>query len=175
MPGGRFPTARCTRSTGEAADFREGWLDEIFDPAAVKRSGQAICSPLIGVRPRLNPTACRGNKRCGETQREEMDETPSRQTLGAWNCRGMRHGGIAAGARRPLSHRAVQLMYGNTWRHQMVDAFQAVAAQAKKDGVISDYIVLNGDGSVNQQMSQMGDLILRHVDGIVITPPRRPR
>ncbi len=58
--------------------------------------------------------------------------------------------------------------YGNTWRHQMVDAFQSVAAQAKKDGVISDYIILNGDGSVNQQMSQIGDLILRHVDGIVI-------
>lgn len=58
--------------------------------------------------------------------------------------------------------------YGNTWRHQMVEAFQAAAAQAKKQGLISDYIILNGDGSVNQQMSQMSDLILKHVNAIVI-------
>lgn len=58
--------------------------------------------------------------------------------------------------------------YGNTWRHQMVEAFQAAAAQAKKKGLISDYVILNGDGSVNQQMSQMSDLILRHVSAIVI-------
>ncbi len=58
--------------------------------------------------------------------------------------------------------------YGNTWRHQMVEAFQAVAEQAKAKGEISDYIILNGDGSVNQQMSQMSDLILRHVNAIVI-------
>ena len=57
--------------------------------------------------------------------------------------------------------------YGNTWRHQMVEAFQAAAAQAKKQGLISDYIILNGDGSVNQQMSQMSDLILKHVNAIV--------
>jgi ribose transport system substrate-binding protein len=58
--------------------------------------------------------------------------------------------------------------YGNTWRHQMVEAFQAAAEQAKAKGLISDYVVLNGDGSVNQQMSQMSDLILRHVNAIVI-------
>jgi len=58
--------------------------------------------------------------------------------------------------------------YGNTWRHQMVQAFQAAADAAKKEGLISDYVILNGDGSVNQQMSQMSDLILKHVDAIVI-------
>lgn len=58
--------------------------------------------------------------------------------------------------------------YGNTWRHQMVEAFQAAADEAKKQGLISDYVILNGDGSVNQQMSQMSDLILKHVDAIVI-------
>jgi ribose transport system substrate-binding protein len=58
--------------------------------------------------------------------------------------------------------------YGNTWRHQMVESVQAVAEEAKKQGLISDYIILNGDGSVNQQMSQMSDLILKHVDGIII-------
>lgn len=58
--------------------------------------------------------------------------------------------------------------YGNTWRHQMVEAFDAAAKQAKAEGKIADYIVLNGDGSVNQQMSQMADLILKHVDAIAI-------
>lgn len=58
--------------------------------------------------------------------------------------------------------------YGNTWRHQMVESFDAAAKQAKQEGKIADYIVLNGDGSVNQQMSQMADLILRHVDAIAI-------
>ncbi len=58
--------------------------------------------------------------------------------------------------------------YGNTWRHQMVEAFQAAAVAAKKQGLISNYIILNGDGSVAQQMAQMSDLILKHVNAIVI-------
>ncbi len=58
--------------------------------------------------------------------------------------------------------------YGNTWRHQMVESFEAAAKKAKQEGKIADYVVLNGDGSVNQQMSQMADLILRHVDAIAI-------
>lgn len=58
--------------------------------------------------------------------------------------------------------------YGNTWRHQMVEAFQAAADEAKREGKISDYVILNGDGSTSQQMSQMSDLILKHVDAIVI-------
>jgi ribose transport system substrate-binding protein len=58
--------------------------------------------------------------------------------------------------------------YGNTWRHQMVESFQAAAEQAKAKGEISNYIILNGDGSVNQQMSQLSDLILKHVNAIAI-------
>ena len=58
--------------------------------------------------------------------------------------------------------------YGNTWRHQMVQAFEVAAKEAKKEGLISDYVILNGDGSVNQQMSQMSDLILKHVSAITI-------
>jgi ribose transport system substrate-binding protein len=58
--------------------------------------------------------------------------------------------------------------YGNAWRHQMVDAFEDAAKQAKSDGRISDYVVLNGDGTVNQQNSQLGALILKHVDVIAI-------
>ena len=58
--------------------------------------------------------------------------------------------------------------YGNTWRHQMVESFQQAAEQAKKQGLVADVIVLNGDGSVAQQMAQMSDLILKHVDAIAL-------
>ncbi|MGN6583922.1 MAG: ABC transporter substrate-binding protein [Rhizobiaceae bacterium] len=58
--------------------------------------------------------------------------------------------------------------YGNTWRHQMVQAFEAAAKKAKTDGKIADYIILNGDGSVAQQNSQIAELILKHVDGLAI-------
>ena len=58
--------------------------------------------------------------------------------------------------------------YGNTWRHQMVDAFEAAAKKAKADGTIADYIILNGDGSVAQQNSQIAELILRGVDAIAV-------
>ncbi|HET9068099.1 MAG TPA: ABC transporter substrate-binding protein [Amaricoccus sp.] len=58
--------------------------------------------------------------------------------------------------------------YGNTWRRQMVDAFTEQAEKAKADGLISDYVVLNGDGSVAQQNSQLAELILRGVDAIAI-------
>src|SRR3546814_17479342 len=50
----------------------------------------------------------------------------------------------------------------------MVEAFEAAAEQAKAEGKIADYVVLNGDGSVNQQNSQMAELILRGVDAIAI-------
>ena len=58
--------------------------------------------------------------------------------------------------------------YGNTWRHQMVDAFEAAAEQAKADGQIADYITMNGDGSVAQQNSQIAELILKKVDVILV-------
>jgi ribose transport system substrate-binding protein len=58
--------------------------------------------------------------------------------------------------------------YGNTWRHQMVESFEAAAKKAKTDGEIADYIVLNGDGTVAQQNSQVAELILKHVDAIAI-------
>jgi ribose transport system substrate-binding protein len=58
--------------------------------------------------------------------------------------------------------------YGNTWRHQMVTAFETAAKQAKADGTIADYIILNGDGSVAQQNSQIAELILKGVDAIAV-------
>jgi ribose transport system substrate-binding protein len=58
--------------------------------------------------------------------------------------------------------------YGNIWRHQMVDAFEAAAKQAKAEGRIADHIILNGDGTVAQQNSQIAELILKKVDAIAV-------
>lgn len=58
--------------------------------------------------------------------------------------------------------------YGNTWRKQMVDAFTVAAEKAKADGLIKDYIIMNGDGTQNQQIAQMNSLILQGVDFICI-------
>jgi ribose transport system substrate-binding protein len=58
--------------------------------------------------------------------------------------------------------------YGNSWRHQMVESFEAAAKSAKDQGKIADYIVMNGDGSVAQQSSQIGELILKGVDVLLV-------
>lgn len=58
--------------------------------------------------------------------------------------------------------------YGNTWRHQMVDSFVNVAEEAKQAGLIKDYIVQNGDNTVNAQIDQINSFILEGVDAIVI-------
>lgn len=58
--------------------------------------------------------------------------------------------------------------YGNTWRHQMVDSFVNVAEEAKKQGLIADYIVQNGDNTVNAQIDQINSFILEGVDAIVV-------
>jgi ribose transport system substrate-binding protein len=58
--------------------------------------------------------------------------------------------------------------YGNTWRHQMVEAFEAAAKQAKSEGKIADYIVMNGDQSVALQNSQIAELILKKVDVLLV-------
>jgi ribose transport system substrate-binding protein len=58
--------------------------------------------------------------------------------------------------------------FGNTWRHQMVEAFEAAAKKAKEEGKIADYIILNGDGTVAQQNAQMAELILKKVDAIAV-------
>lgn len=65
--------------------------------------------------------------------------------------------------------------YGNTWRRQMVDAFTEQAEAAKAEGLIADYVVLNGDGSVAQQNAQLAELILRESTPSPSTPPPRRR
>ncbi|WP_309083078.1 ABC transporter substrate-binding protein [Chelativorans sp.] len=81
---------------------------------------------------------------------------------------------VAAGAGGPAQAQDKPVIalsnsfYGNTWRRQMVDAFTEAAEKAKAEGLIADYVVLNGDGSIPQQQSQLADLILRGVDAIAI-------
>ncbi len=58
--------------------------------------------------------------------------------------------------------------YGNTWRHQMVEAFEDAASQAIEQGLIADSIVVNGDGSVAAQNSAIGELILKGVDVLLV-------
>lgn len=58
--------------------------------------------------------------------------------------------------------------YGNTWRKQMVDVMQKAANDAKAQGLISDFIIDNGDGTVNTQLAQLNSLILSHPDLILI-------
>jgi ribose transport system substrate-binding protein len=76
--------------------------------------------------------------------------------------------GPSAATAKPPFIAVSNAYYGNNWRHQMVDAFRTTADQAKKNGLISDYIVLNGDNSVSAQISQMIDLILRKPDVILL-------
>jgi ribose transport system substrate-binding protein len=58
--------------------------------------------------------------------------------------------------------------YGNGWRKQMVESFTQAAENAKKSGYISDYIIQNGDGTVNAQIAQINSFILKGVDAIAI-------
>jgi ribose transport system substrate-binding protein len=58
--------------------------------------------------------------------------------------------------------------YGNSWRKQMVDTMQVAAKEAKAKGLISDFVVANGDGTENTQIQQLSSLILQNVDAIVI-------
>src|SRR5271165_1113288 len=58
--------------------------------------------------------------------------------------------------------------YGNTWRKQMVDVMQKAANDAKAQGLISDFVVDNGDGTANTQLAQLNSLILSHPDAILI-------
>lgn len=58
--------------------------------------------------------------------------------------------------------------YGNTWRKQMVQSFTKVAEEAKSKGYIKNYVIQNGDGSVNAQIAQINSFIMEGVDAIVV-------
>jgi ribose transport system substrate-binding protein len=58
--------------------------------------------------------------------------------------------------------------YGNGWRKQMVESFTEAADNAKNAGYIKDYIIQNGDGTVNAQIAQINSFILKGVNAIAI-------
>jgi ribose transport system substrate-binding protein len=58
--------------------------------------------------------------------------------------------------------------YGNGWRKQMVESFTEAAENAKKAGYIKDYVIQNGDGTVNAQIAQINSFILSGVNAIAI-------
>lgn len=58
--------------------------------------------------------------------------------------------------------------YGNTWRHQMVEAFEEACDQAKGEGLIAECIAVNGDGSVAAQNSAIAELILKDIDVLLV-------
>lgn len=58
--------------------------------------------------------------------------------------------------------------FGNTWRHQMVEAFEDAGQQAVDAGLIAEFVAVNGDGSVAAQNSAIAELILRGVDVLLV-------
>jgi ribose transport system substrate-binding protein len=60
--------------------------------------------------------------------------------------------------------------YGNVWRHELDEEFVKAAKKAKADGRISDYFVVNGDGSTTQMAAQIGEVILKKPDLLIIDP-----
>ncbi|GMA61106.1 substrate-binding domain-containing protein [Alicyclobacillus fastidiosus] len=57
---------------------------------------------------------------------------------------------------------------GNSWRTQMVNSFTQAAQQAKTQGEIANFEVVNADNTASQQISQINDMILKGVSAIVI-------
>jgi ribose transport system substrate-binding protein len=57
---------------------------------------------------------------------------------------------------------------GNAWRHSSVAAFTASAKQAKKEGLITSFSVVNGNNNATQQIAQLQAMILQGYKSIVI-------
>jgi len=77
-------------------------------------------------------------------------------------------GGSTSGAKIKPVIALSNSFIGNSWRKQMVTAFTDAATAAKSSGAISDFVVTNADGTVEQQISQINGLILKKVDAILI-------
>ncbi|MBO4272398.1 substrate-binding domain-containing protein [Microbispora triticiradicis] len=61
---------------------------------------------------------------------------------------------------------------GNGWRQTMIAKFEAAAQQAKSDGLIGKYKVVNapGDNSATEQVAQIKSLLLQKPDALLIDP-----
>lgn len=91
-----------------------------------------------------------------------MGQTPSLWTDEQVDC-------AAAGVSRegPWTIGVSNISLGNSWRAQMIAELEAAAADNPN---IEELIVLNADGNVAKQISDIDDLIARGVDAILITP-----
>ncbi|NUW41989.1 ABC transporter substrate-binding protein [Nonomuraea rhodomycinica] len=61
---------------------------------------------------------------------------------------------------------------GNGWRQTMIAKFEAAAEQARKDGLIDKYKVVNapGENSATEQVAQIKSLLLQKPDALLIDP-----
>ena len=59
---------------------------------------------------------------------------------------------------------------GNAWRKTMVEGVQAAAEEAKADGKISSFKVVNANGEASEQISQIQALILEKPDVLLVDP-----
>ncbi|MEU8103648.1 ABC transporter substrate-binding protein [Nonomuraea muscovyensis] len=61
---------------------------------------------------------------------------------------------------------------GNGWRQTMIAKFEAAAEQARKDGLIGKYKVVNapGENSATEQVAQIKSLLLQKPDALLIDP-----
>lgn len=106
------------------------------------------CMMLNGCRQANNSSTQETDKKTAESPKQ--DDSQNAFAAGAWVI------GLS------------NSYYGNTWRKQMVDSFTAVAAEAKEKGYIKDFIIQNGDNTVNAQIAQINSFILQGVDVICI-------
>jgi len=109
---------------------------------------------------------------CGKTQEKPAVKEPATQTSSGGNDTSKEtDNGDGRKYPIPKGDWVIGLSnsyYGNTWRKQMVESFTRVAEEAKAAGLIKDYVIQNGDGSVNAQIAQINSFILEGVDAICI-------
>lgn len=82
-------------------------------------------------------------------------------------------GGLTAASASPKSSFTIgfsQAWAGNSFRQEEDADFAKVAQAMIKSGQLESYTILNANGSVSTQLSQIDDLILKHVSLIVIDP-----
>ncbi|WP_248923856.1 ABC transporter substrate-binding protein [Paenibacillus hamazuiensis] len=59
---------------------------------------------------------------------------------------------------------------GNSYRQVMENYFKETADEMKKSGEISDYVIVEANNNINQQITQIENLILKKVSAIIVDP-----
>lgn len=58
--------------------------------------------------------------------------------------------------------------FGNTWRAQYVESFEAKAEEYKQAGVIADYMVQSTNADATEQLNQVNDMIAKGCNAILV-------